>query len=162
MGKRRAWHHSAHRPAVTSGCLLIFSAHLQRPGIVRCAGCAESANLHASERNMMRIRVCALVAVAVCAVILLSSIVSGQLTDKTLAPNTAGSGINKSLAEEIGAGRGDVLTHNSSNHQPRSIPLHSRGRQLSQKFTRLQGHGPLAGDGKGEINNFRHRGRSRG
>jgi hypothetical protein len=74
---------------------------------------------------MMRIRVCALVAVAVCAVILLSSIVSGQLTDKTLAPNTAGSGINKSLAEEIGAGRGDVLTHNSSNHQPRSIPLHS-------------------------------------
>ena len=32
----------------------------------------------------------------------------GQLVDQTLAPNTAKAGINKSLLDEIGAGRGDV------------------------------------------------------
>ena len=32
----------------------------------------------------------------------------GQLVDQALAPNTAKAGINKSLLDEIGAGRGDV------------------------------------------------------
>jgi hypothetical protein len=35
---------------------------------------------------------------------------SAQLTDQTLAPNTAQAGIAKSLQDEIGAGRGDSYT----------------------------------------------------
>jgi hypothetical protein len=33
-----------------------------------------------------------------------------QLTDRTQAPNTANAGIAKSLEEQIGAGRGDIMT----------------------------------------------------
>ena len=36
-------------------------------------------------------------------------LVMGQLTDRTQAPNTAKAGIAKSLQEEIGPGRGDVM-----------------------------------------------------
>ena len=80
---------------------------------------------------------------------------SAQMIDNTQAPNTAKAGINKSLLDEIGAGRGDVMTPGSSmyliNHDPfRSI---RRGRQLFQrKFTRLQGHGANEQDGVGDIN----------
>ena len=38
----------------------------------------------------------------------------GQMIDNTQATNNAGAGINKSLANEIGAGRGTVLTSDSS------------------------------------------------
>jgi len=38
----------------------------------------------------------------------------GQLTDRTQAPNTAKAGIAKSLQEEIGPRRGDVMTPGSS------------------------------------------------
>jgi hypothetical protein len=78
-----------------------------------------------------------------------------QMIDNTQAPNTAKAGINKSLLDEIGAGRGDVNTAGSSvcmiNHDPfRSI---RRGRQLFQrKFTRLQGQGANEKDGVGDIN----------
>ena len=37
-----------------------------------------------------------------------------QLIDKTLAPNAANEGIAKSLADEIGAGQGDIYTPDSS------------------------------------------------
>jgi Di-haem oxidoreductase, putative peroxidase len=78
-----------------------------------------------------------------------------QLTDRTLAPNTANAGIAKSLQEETGPGRGDVMTWNSSIFVINRDPFRSirRGRQLFQrKFTRLQGQGGNEGDGAGDIN----------
>src|SRR4026207_915042 len=55
-----------------------------------------------------------------------------QLIDKTLAPNIANEGINKSLADQIGAGRGDWSTPNSSSFIISRDPFRSirRGRQL--------------------------------
>src|SRR4029434_11264135 len=79
-----------------------------------------------------------------------------QLPDKTVTPNTANVGINKSFTQQAGAGRGDLMTSDSSlfiiNRDPsRAI---RRGRQLFQrKYTRAQGIGPLAGDGTGNIDN---------
>jgi len=90
-----------------------------------------------------------------CAMILLSAKALGQLIDKTRAPNVADAGIAKSLAEQIGAGRGDVMTPDSSTFIIRRDPFRSirRGRQLFQrKFTRAQGQGPNFGDGAGDIN----------
>jgi Di-haem oxidoreductase, putative peroxidase len=78
-----------------------------------------------------------------------------QLTDRTLAPNTAQAGIAKSLQDETGAGRGDVLTPNSSIFIIRRDPFRSvrRGRQVFQrKFTHAQGQGPNEGDGVGDLN----------
>jgi hypothetical protein len=78
-----------------------------------------------------------------------------QLVDDTLATSTAKAGIKKSYTEQIGTGRGDLMTPNSSwfiiNRDPfRSI---RRGRQLFQrKFTREQGQGPNNGDGRGDLN----------
>jgi hypothetical protein len=75
--------------------------------------------------------------------------------DNTLAPNVAKAGINKSLADEIGAGRGDIMTPNSSLFIINRDPFRSirRGRQIFQrKFTRTQGQGPNNGDGAGNIN----------
>ncbi len=90
------------------------------------------------------------------AILLLIAIsTSAQMIDNTQASSTAKAGINKSLADEIGAGRGNVNTPGSSmciiSHDPfRSI---RRGRQLFQrKFTRGQGQGPNEGDGVGDIN----------
>src|SRR5262247_1744235 len=96
-----------------------------------------------------------LVCVSVVAISLLSIPTLGQLTDKTRAPNIAEAGIAKSLADEIGAGRGDSVTPDSSMFIIRRDPFRSirRGRQLFQrKFTRSQGAGPLVGDGSGDIN----------
>ncbi len=79
----------------------------------------------------------------------------GQLIDKTQAPNAAGEGITKSLQEEIGAGRGDLATRDSSVFIINRDPFRAirRGRQLFQrKFTRQQGQGPREGDGSGDIN----------
>jgi mono/diheme cytochrome c family protein len=84
----------------------------------------------------------------------LRSPIQGQLVDKTQAPNMAEEGIAKSLAEQIGAGRGDVMTVDSSMYIIMRDPFRAirRGRQLFQrKFTRDQGQGPNVGDGKGEI-----------
>lgn len=92
------------------------------------------------------------VAFAVC---LLSGSLAAQLTDRTQAPNTAKAGIAKSLQDEIGAGRGDAMTWNSSIFIIERDPFRSirRGRQLFQrKFTRLQGQGPNEGDGVGDLN----------
>jgi len=77
-----------------------------------------------------------------------------QLPDKTVTPNSANVGINKSFAEQAGAGRGDVMTLASSMFVIKRDPFRAirRGRQLFQrKYTRLQGIGPLSGDGTGNI-----------
>jgi cytochrome c2 len=79
-----------------------------------------------------------------------------QMIDNTQAPNTAKAGINKSLLDQIGAGRGDVMTAGSSIYLINRDPFRSvrRGRQLFQrKFTRLQGQGANEKDGVGDINN---------
>ena len=79
---------------------------------------------------------------------------SAQMIDNTQAPNTAKAGINKSLLDEIGAGRGDVMTPGSSMYLINRDPFRSirRGRQLFQrKFTRLQGQGANEKDGVGDI-----------
>jgi hypothetical protein len=77
-----------------------------------------------------------------------------QLVDHTVTPNAAQAGIAKSLTEEIGAGRGDWQTPGSSSFIISRDPFRAirRGRQLFQrKFTRAQGHGPLFGDGTGDV-----------
>ncbi len=77
-----------------------------------------------------------------------------QLIDKTKAPNPAGAGIAKSLPEQIGPGRGDVNTPNSSLYLISRDPFRSirRGRQLFQrKFSANEGAGPIAGNGSGNI-----------
>ncbi|HWP41869.1 MAG TPA: di-heme oxidoredictase family protein, partial [Blastocatellia bacterium] len=81
--------------------------------------------------------------------------VLGQLADKTRTPNVANEGIAKSLADQIGAGRGSIMTPNSSLYIINRDPFRAirRGRQIFQrKFTRVQGQGPLELDGTGDIN----------
>jgi mono/diheme cytochrome c family protein len=83
------------------------------------------------------------------------TVAPAQMVDNTQAPNTAKAGINKSLLDEIGAGRGDANTADSSLYLIARDPFRSvrRGRQLFQrKFTRLQGQGAAVGDGLGDIN----------
>ena len=77
-----------------------------------------------------------------------------QLTDVTQTPNAANEGIKKSLSQEVGAGRGDVLTPDSSAFLIGRDPFRAirRGRQIFQrKFTASQGFGPRTGDGIGDI-----------
>ena len=79
-----------------------------------------------------------------------------QLIDRTLSPNVANEGIGKSFTDEIGAGRGDIFTPNSSAFIIARDPFRAvrRGRQLFQrKFNAPQGHGPIAFNGQGDINN---------
>jgi len=89
------------------------------------------------------------------AVLFLAIEAQAQMIDNTQAPNTAKAGINKSMLDEIGAGRGDVTTAGSSVYLINRDPFRSirRGRQLFQrKFTRLQGQGANEMDGVGDIN----------
>ncbi|HST10177.1 MAG TPA: multicopper oxidase domain-containing protein [Terriglobales bacterium] len=81
--------------------------------------------------------------------------VQAQMIDNNQAPNVAKAGINKSLQDEIGAGRGNVTTPGSSMCVIARDPFRSvrRGRQLFQrKFTQAQGQGPNENDGVGDIN----------
>ena len=95
---------------------------------------------------------------AVCAWIVFMTMASAahaQLVDNNLAPQTAKAGINKSLADEIGPGRGDLMTPNSSLFIINRDPFRSvrRGRQIFQrKFTRAEGQGPNNSDGRGNLN----------
>ncbi len=78
-----------------------------------------------------------------------------QMIDRTQAPNAANDGIAKSLAEQIGAGRGDWNTPDSASFLISRDPFRAirRGRQIFQrKFTRLQLQGPGVDDGLGDIN----------
>lgn len=78
-----------------------------------------------------------------------------QLIDSTQAPNIEGEGAKKSYAQQIGAGRGDWTTPDSSSFIIARDPFRSirRGRQIfNRKFTKEQGLGPGIGDGRGDIN----------
>jgi hypothetical protein len=80
--------------------------------------------------------------------------VDAQLTDITQTPNTEHEGIQKSLEEQIGAGRGDVMTPDASVFVIGRDPFRAirRGRQVFQrKFTVAQGFGPRLNDGIGDI-----------
>src|SRR5436190_12894224 len=91
----------------------------------------------------------------VIALAFVATFADAQLIDKTLAPNVANEGIAKSLADEIGAGRGDIYAPGSSAFIIARDPFRSirRGRQLFQrKFTVEQGVGPRVLDGKGDVN----------
>jgi hypothetical protein len=73
------------------------------------------------------------------AVSLAGNTVLSQSIDRTQNPNIANAGIAKSLAEEVGAGRGDLQTPDSSAFIIARDPFRAirRGRQLFQrKFLR--------------------------
>ncbi|MGD9850729.1 MAG: di-heme oxidoredictase family protein [Nitrospirales bacterium] len=77
-----------------------------------------------------------------------------QETDIFQHPNAEQAGIKKTLADQIGAGRGDIQTPGSSLYIIGRDPFRSirRGRSLFQrKFTISQGMGPRNGDGFGDI-----------
>jgi hypothetical protein len=77
-----------------------------------------------------------------------------QLIDNTQASNNAKAGINKSLQEEVGGGRGDLMTPNSSVYIINRDPFRAirRGRQIFQrKFTQLHWQGPNDSDGVGDL-----------
>jgi Di-haem oxidoreductase, putative peroxidase len=79
---------------------------------------------------------------------------NAQESDVTQTPNAIGAGIHKSLEEQIGVGRGDIFTPDSSRFLIARDPFRAiaRGRQLFQrKFTHAQGVGPRTGDGEGDI-----------
>jgi hypothetical protein len=94
-------------------------------------------------------------ALAAWGVFVLDGPAHAQLVDKTKAPNLAGEGINKSLTEQMGMGRGTLMTPQSSSFIILRYPFRAirRGRQLFQrKFTRVEGQGPVHTDGSGDIN----------
>ncbi len=78
-----------------------------------------------------------------------------QLVDRTRAPHTEDkAAVQKSLAQQIGAGRANDTTPTASLYLIRRDPFRSirRGRQIFQrKFAREQGLGPITGDGAGNI-----------
>src|SRR5215472_9434639 len=77
-----------------------------------------------------------------------------QLVDKHRMPNTANEGINKSLVEEIGQGRGFETLPDSSMYIIKRDPFRAvrRGRQLFQrKFVRAEGQGRAKFDGDQSI-----------
>ena len=86
--------------------------------------------------------------------IFVPAITFGQETDITQTPNTANAGIKKSLEDQIGDGRGDINTPDSSHFIIKRDPFRAiaRGRQLfHRKFTIAQGMGPRTNDGIGDI-----------
>ncbi|MDZ4799837.1 MAG: di-heme oxidoredictase family protein [Bryobacteraceae bacterium] len=81
---------------------------------------------------------------------------SAQLIDQTKAPNAAKEGIAKSFTQQVGAGRGNVMTPDSSAFIIARDPYRAirRGRQIFQrKFNRQDGDGPYVRDGSGDIAN---------
>lgn len=76
-----------------------------------------------------------------------------QQNDQSQFPNPEGAGIKKTLAQQIGAGRGDTVTPDTSLFLISRDPFRAirRGRQLFQrKFTVAQGFGPRVGDGSSD------------
>jgi hypothetical protein len=77
-----------------------------------------------------------------------------QETDLTQTPNAENAGIHKSFEQEVGSGRGDTMTPDSSVFIISRDPFRSvrRGREIFQrKFRRAQGQGPRLDDGIGPI-----------
>jgi hypothetical protein len=82
------------------------------------------------------------------------AVAGAQMVDNTQATNPINAGINKSLTQEVGAGRGSVNTSDSSLFIINRDAFRAirRGRQLFQrKFTRVQGQGAGIDDGVGDI-----------
>jgi hypothetical protein len=110
---------------------------------------------NAQKRIMKRRTIGCFAVVGTVIVLAMSGVAIGQMVDRTLAPNIANEGIAKSLAQQIGAGRGDWTTPYSSSYIIARDPFRAvkRGRQLFQrKFTLLDGQGPVSGDGRGDVN----------
>ncbi|RDH83146.1 MAG: thiol oxidoreductase-like protein [endosymbiont of Galathealinum brachiosum] len=87
--------------------------------------------------------------------IIITNTAVAELNDITQAPNTVNAGIKKSLTEQIGMGRGDINTPDSSIYLINRDPFRAivRGRQLFQrKFQIKQGFGPRVNDGEGDLN----------
>lgn len=85
---------------------------------------------------------------------LLTASALAQFPDKTRNPNAANEGINKSLTQQIGAGRGNAATVDSSAYIIARDPFRAirRGRQLFQrKYLRGEGLGPITGEGDGKT-----------
>jgi Di-haem oxidoreductase, putative peroxidase len=83
-----------------------------------------------------------------------SAAAKAQQSDIVRTPNNIGAGIQKSLEEQIGAGRGDILTPGSARFIIARDPFRAiaRGRQLFQrKFSLSEGLGPRTDDGVGNI-----------
>jgi hypothetical protein len=100
------------------------------------------------------VTICIQVGLGLLLSLLANSSANAQLIDRTVAPNAVNAGIAKSLTQQIGTGRGDILTENSSAFIIARDPFRSvrRGRQIFQrKFTLEQGLGPIVGDGMGNI-----------
>ena len=78
-----------------------------------------------------------------------------QLRDKTqITPIVPGGAINKSWMDEIGAGRGDIMTPNTSAFIIARDPFRAvrRGREIFQrKFQMKQGMGPTTNDGETNV-----------
>jgi mono/diheme cytochrome c family protein len=86
--------------------------------------------------------------------VICSAEASAQESDVSRTPNRIGAGIQKSLEEQIGRGRGDLVTPDSSQFIIARDPFRAiaRGRQLFQrKFSLSEGLGPRTDDGFGNI-----------
>jgi Di-haem oxidoreductase, putative peroxidase len=93
-------------------------------------------------------------AAAALALMLTTGLVTAQESDIARTPNNGGFGIQKSLEEQIGSGRGDILTPESSRYLIARDPFRAiaRGRQIFQrKFSFSEGLGPRTDDGVGNI-----------
>jgi mono/diheme cytochrome c family protein len=103
---------------------------------------------------MNRLSECGAVLVFLGALLLPLVLAHAQLIDNNLAPNEENAGINKTLEEQIGDGRGDPDTPNTSLFIIQRDPFRAirRGRQIFQrKFSVFQGLGPRVEDGVGNI-----------
>src|SRR4051812_31713711 len=91
---------------------------------------------------------------ALLGLLLAATSASAQLIDRTKSPNIVNAGIALSLLDEIGTGRGDIYTTDSSAFIIARDPFRAirRGRQLFQrKFTR-NGPSVAPGSGSSDLN----------
>src|SRR4029450_12859646 len=92
---------------------------------------------------------CSLILGLITALLLMSIPAGAQLTDITQTPNSENAGIQKSLAEQIGPGRGALRAPDCSLFIIGRDPFRAirRGRQVFQrKFMVAQGFGPRIND----------------
>jgi len=102
--------------------------------------------------TVLKRRNISMICVAFGGTLLLLTPAPAQLTDVWQTPNPLNEGIHRSLTQEIGVGRGDSLTSDTSLYLIQRDPFRAirRGRQLFQrKFARAQGQGPRFEDGDG-------------
>jgi hypothetical protein len=102
-----------------------------------------------SKSHIVRIKIAIVLLFVICIGYGFGPSSKAQLIDRTKNPNAINAGIAKSLSQQAGAGRGDMMTPESSMFIIKRDPFRSirRGRQLFQrKFLRTQGAGPIADD----------------